>query len=576
MNFLKNVKTFTTNLKSTKELIFELNSLDKSIIPNLYFFSFLNILKSWQFILFMFFLPRIKNVDKVTFILSAFLIIIVTDCLLKYINVKKTVFIKRIRNYYNEKIDLKRLKLAKEIYFHKKIKDLSYLLEDFTQYNGGPLVNFYSLLEKSINYLFTYLISLSIVVLLSGNFKVAIIVFILNLLFLYCTYKLVSIDQKIEDENNKMQEKIIGANRLGNFYFSLLSEEFSKMKSVKLNNKNDFLQREYKNFLRPMIESMNVYNFSKSKLRLFSNFVVVIFYVVSIYLLYLNNYSFNILNVFIISTMLFSFKNLVFNINQVIENNKKFTKYKKFLNMKNIILDYEKTQLEPDLLIKVRDLNFSYDSKENLLKNINLDFKKNKIYAIVGENGAGKTTLVNLILNNLKYTSGSIEYNNCLGEIVSYCPQKVYIYSFKVGENLEFSTQYNKEDIETILRGVELENKINPDSKIGKDYKQDGINLSGGQSQRLAIARTVFNSNDILFFDEPTSALDINIEIETYNLLKRLRENSTVVFVTHRLASCKFADEIILIKNGEIKNINTHDYLLENDEYYRQLYNSSK
>jgi len=217
----------------------------------------------------------------------------------------------------------------------------------------------------------------------------------------------------------------------------------------------------------------------------------------------------------------------------------------------------------------INDLSYRYQqSNAYALQNINCSFKIGEKIAIVGENGSGKTTLISLILGLLKQESGEIK--NFIGNAVAIMQDFQY-YQLTIKENIELGSAgkpISEEKIFEILKKVELYDYVNslPNciyTKLGQ--LEDGIELSKGQYQRLALARMLANEEaKIWILDEPTAYLDPIAEIDMYEYILSLADDKLVFFISHRLGFAKYADRIIVINNGKIEEIGTHDQLMEN------------
>lgn len=243
------------------------------------------------------------------------------------------------------------------------------------------------------------------------------------------------------------------------------------------------------------------------------------------------------------------------------------------------------SEADPFESIKVENLSFDYKNKE-ALKNIYLEINKGEKIAIVGENGAGKTTLVKLLLRLYDGKDGRILYNgvnykelipSSIRRRVGAVFQDFDIYSFTVGENVLLRKVKTKEDEELVYRSLEfagLLDKVKTFSKgihtvLTKEFDNNGEELSGGERQKLAIARAFAGGYDLIILDEPNSALDPLAEADIYDKMMRLGKDHTLVFISHRLSSTMKADRIYLFDNGEIVEVGKHKDLMniENGKY---------
>ena len=229
--------------------------------------------------------------------------------------------------------------------------------------------------------------------------------------------------------------------------------------------------------------------------------------------------------------------------------------------------------------IIVKDLKFMYDEKV-ILNGISHRFEKNKSYAIVGTSGSGKTTLINLLLGKYNDYSGSIHYNNIdlkeisidsLFEISSFVEQNVFVFDDSIINNI---TMYSSVDEELLNEAIKKSGLAKLIDEKGKDYRcgENGCNLSGGEKQRISIARALVKKSQLLLLDEATSALDNETSSSINNNLLAI-DNTTKIMITHRLDEeilNKF-DEIIVIKNGNIVEYGNYEELMDNNGIFKSL-----
>ncbi len=229
--------------------------------------------------------------------------------------------------------------------------------------------------------------------------------------------------------------------------------------------------------------------------------------------------------------------------------------------------------------ITVSNVKFMYDDKE-ILKDISYKFEKNKSYAIVGASGSGKTTLINLLLGKFNNYSGSIYYNNTelreisldsLFEISSFVEQNVFVFDDSIINNITMYSNVEEKLLEEAINKSGLASLI---KEKGPDYRcgENGCNLSGGEKQRISIARALVKKTQLLLLDEATSALDNETSFSIINNLLEI-DNTTKIMITHRLDKeilNKF-DEIIVMKNGQIIECGTYKELINNNSTFKLL-----
>lgn len=264
------------------------------------------------------------------------------------------------------------------------------------------------------------------------------------------------------------------------------------------------------------------------------------------------------------------------------------TAYLKFINLDNET-ETNKKKLVKIESIELRNLSFSYPGSNNLiLDNINLFLTKKERLAIVGENGSGKTTLVKLLCGLYKPTAGEIfinginlnEYaeNDYLNRI-STVFQDYHFFPLTIQENISLKSKENTDinKLNYVLNKAGIFEKINTlrdgvDTHMIREVWEDAADFSGGEKQKLLLARALYKDSDVLILDEPTAALDAIAENNMYLNYKEFAENKLSVFISHRLASTRFCDRIILLSEGKILEEGDHNKLLSNGgEYWRMF-----
>ena len=234
--------------------------------------------------------------------------------------------------------------------------------------------------------------------------------------------------------------------------------------------------------------------------------------------------------------------------------------------------------------IKFENVNYKYDdSNEYVLKNINLDVKAGEIVAFVGKSGSGKTTLVNLLARFFNTDDGKITVNgvniknihlDTYRDKFAIVPQETFLFGGTIKENISFGKEVTDEEIISAAKMANAYNFIQEDlpNKFETEVGERGALLSGGQKQRIAIARALIKNPEIMILDEATSALDSESEKLVQEALDGLMEGRTTFVIAHRLSTIVRADKIVVMENGEIKEMGTHSELIAMNGIYKNLY----
>lgn len=241
--------------------------------------------------------------------------------------------------------------------------------------------------------------------------------------------------------------------------------------------------------------------------------------------------------------------------------------------------------------LEFRNVSFTYPKAEKpVLKNVSFAVKKGEKISIVGLNGAGKSTLVKLICRMYKADSGEILVNGrdiydydylSYMNVISAVFQDYKLFNFTIEENISCRENGADENrVNYLIDEVGMRDKIDtlPEgihSRFGKEYDEDGVELSGGQGQKIAIARALYKKASMVILDEPASALDPIAEAEIYEKFNSLVEDKTAIYISHRMSSSVFCDRILIIDGGTVSDFDTHENLMKKtDSLYYKLFTS--
>lgn len=225
-------------------------------------------------------------------------------------------------------------------------------------------------------------------------------------------------------------------------------------------------------------------------------------------------------------------------------------------------------------------------AKEYTLRDISFKISAGEKVALVGENGSGKTTLIKLLLRLYEPERGAIYWNGQDISTIKYdeymeCVTAVF-QDFKILEdtvenNILFGKTNSGNIVKNVLNEVGMAKKIysltqGSDSYLGKTMYENGMELSGGEKQKLAIARVLARNADMVIMDEPTAMLSPKVEFEIYTNFANLVKERSAIYISHRMSSCRFCDWIMVLKNGSIQEKGTHDELMESNGEYHKMY----
>lgn len=239
--------------------------------------------------------------------------------------------------------------------------------------------------------------------------------------------------------------------------------------------------------------------------------------------------------------------------------------------------------------VEFRDVSFRYPGTENwALRHVNMKFKVGSRLAIVGENGSGKTTFIKLLCRLYDPQEGQILLNGIdirkynyrdYMDIFSVVFQDFQLLPQSLGANVAGSGSYDRERVKKALVDAGFEERMSAmpqglDTQLYKDFAENGVEVSGGEAQKIAIARALYKDAPFIILDEPTAALDPMAEAEIYGKFNDIVTDKTAIYISHRLSSCKFCDEIAVFDQGQVVQQGTHDSLVEAEGKYRELWNA--
>lgn len=517
--------------------------------------------------------------SALTFYISAILIGEIITSFMEYYQSKYQSLINYKLNY---KVMDKCTKLSLKHFEDSDVYDKLQRVQNETSYK--PYEVFLSILG-----LITSIVTLlsSTIILVRWKPWVLIILIIIPLVFSLYFFK---IGQREFDVNWKR-----AANRRKSWYLSYLLTKDDTFKEIKLYNLSKYILDKFKRINKSFMKE-DIELFKKRTIFTFI-FEIVEQLCISIILIFIVNSAIigeilignvvgliNALN--LISKNTKGILNIVYSLYQ---NNLYISQLFEFLDLDEELLTnkgLEKNDIVLDKIenIKIKNLSFNYPTNsKDVLKNISLEINQGERVAIVGSNGSGKSTLVKLLLKLYEIEDNSIYYNdicintyntNSVRDCIATLFQDFVKYELTLRENIAFGDIKkidNDKEIEEALEKAQVNFIENLDSQLGLWF-QDGIQLSGGQWQKVAIARAFFRTASVYILDEPSSALDPISEKEIINMFIKMTQDKIGIFISHRLSTAMLADKIIVMDNGEISGIGTHLELLNSNTLYKTMY----
>lgn len=263
--------------------------------------------------------------------------------------------------------------------------------------------------------------------------------------------------------------------------------------------------------------------------------------------------------------------------------------FEEYVEEKETMYENEKEAVPIEKIeqIEFKDVSFRYRGMErNSLEHVNCVLKQGEKIALLGENGAGKTTFVKLLLRLYEPTEGTILVNGTdirnyvydeYLRAVSTVFQETELTAYTILENIILDGEENKEKLDRVCRVSGISRRIDGlkeglNTIVSKDLSEDGVNFSGGECQKIAIARALYKGDHILILDEPTSAMDVFAERELFENIHGTYKDSLVVYITHRISNVAFCDRVMLFQDGRLSATGTHEKMMRESEEYKEMF----
>lgn len=519
--------------------------------------------------------------------------------ILVLITVLLNAFVNLINDYFQCKINKMKIKIVDgfDLITGKKVMEMPFEnLEDpqilnlkeqaiYPIKNQGVIDNMILVMTSVLTDIITIIGVVAIIVTLDFY----IIIFILCIVAINSL-----IYKKTQQTQYKVFQELIPTNRAF-FYYLSLTNDFSIAKDIRLYNMSPLILSKIKEYNKVTTSKFGRLFRRTSRYSGISNinlqFQLFIIYGYMAYKVLTNNINLGSFIMYVSAAS--NFSSSVSKLLSEFITLRQLCRYlNPFMELENIkslkTNGIERVEDIEKFCFEFKNVSFKYPrSNEYILKDISIKINEGEKISIVGLNGAGKTTFIKLLTRLFEPTEGEIllngvnikeyDYNEYM-RIFGVVFQDFKLFSFSVKDNIILSDNIVEDKILNAIKKCGLEEVLSNlgrglDTVIYKNFEKDGIEFSGGQAQKLAIARTIYKDAPVVILDEPTAALDPIAEFEIYSKFNELVGNKTAIYISHRLSSCRFCDKVFVFSKGRIVEEGSHNHLIVNAEgEYNKMY----
>jgi ATP-binding cassette subfamily B protein len=515
-----------------------------------------------------------------------------------------------IWNIYEKPLNEKQQQMDFEHVENTETRLLRQKIHTFRNTNGNGILPLYWSFEGLITNFLTvaFSIGLFISVFLTGNAETESVWGFMNTAWFSVLFILLVLGNSalgmliVSKSNKKLYEVLKGFhffNMIGQYYMDKLVSKYQMGKDIKIYNMKTCIFHTFADIVKSGYSTVDLWRKTESRYRslgdISSNILSALVYIFIAAKAIFGNLGIGSIVQFVGGITRFNtgITGFVSTVTMIFSNVEALNLYFEFLDMPNKIhhgtLPVEKRQ-DYEYELEFHDVSFKYPgSEEYSLRNLNLKLNVGQRLAVVGMNGSGKTTMIKLLCRLYDPTEGCItlngidirkyDYNEYMN-IFSVVFQDFKLFSFPLGQNVAASTEVDRDRAEISLAKAGFGERLKTmpkgiDTCLYKDFEEDGVEISGGEAQKIAIARALYKDAPFVILDEPTAALDPIAEFEVYSRMNEIIGDKTAVFISHRLSSCRFCDDIAVFHKGSLIQRGSHDTLLAdvNGKYY-ELWNA--
>lgn len=529
---------------------------------------------------------------------------LITNCVCFLVK-KKIVMLKRVQDrafYFRQKqitankimeIDYETIESPKYHEMYRSLEDL----HEMTGYRLSSFIDvFFQLIGDGVK---TTIVSISVIVLLT-KVNIQILenkhitqaqILSIGVIFLLLIMVIVDVVIAVHKSKNIFQysQDMLSVDKYIWYYDNVYFDDYRNGKEIRIYNQKEFIGNQYEKVLTESAMLSKKMGFKQGISALISsiltNINIINMYGFVIVMTLLSKLTIDdiVFNIGVFSQLLGGIESGINNMIKIKEIMIYINKYWEFMDYELGMVEQEKSKKNlKDIFkykgIEIEFLNVFYSYGNGFsLKNISFKIRSGEKVALVGLNGSGKTTLIMLLCRLYTPTSGEIKINGLnineyakeeYFKLLSVVFQDFKLFSFTLGQNIAAAEKYETKMAEEVLmksglKKGETEFVNGLDTYLYNNFGEAGIEISGGEEQKIAIARALYKKSPLIILDEPTAALDPISEEEIYTYINKNMDDKTVIYISHRLSACKFADTIIVLDNGELVQYGTHKELVK-------------